>query len=314
MPTPRRFLPLAMLILAAALPPSPCTPAMAAAAATAATNADEPELSALVGTWWFARDVTPDREPARRSPNHGSQFTIRLEDGVLVTEQPRPTTPSVTRAPLDSTEFSLTEQDTKATYRGRWRDGAWNVDVRIDAPGKGKREVTVSSFTFRPVATGLEISMQIREPIKVEGTCLYQKEEDLEQRDPVPAKIDDLKWLAGDWRGKQRTATIDERWCAAAGGAMLGTSRTVNGGRMVAFEFLRIVERGPRLIYFAQPGGRPPTEFVLVELEETRAVFENPLHDFPQRIAYERVDDQLTAEISYIDGGRPQRFDFSRSP
>ena len=88
----------------------------------------------------------------------------------------------------------------------------------------------------------------------------------------------------------------------AAGGALLGTSRTVSGGRMVAFEFLRIVEKGGQLLYVAQPGGATPTEFILVELDETRAVFEDPFHDFPQRIEYERADDQLVAEISFIDG------------
>jgi len=87
----------------------------------------------------------------------------------------------------------------------------------------------------------------------------------------------------------------------------------VSGGRMSAFEFLRVVEKDGRLLYVAQPNGKTATEFTLVELEESRAVFENPFHDHPQRISYERVDDQLTAEISYIDGSSPQRFDFKRA-
>ena len=37
----------------------------------------------------------------------------------------------------------------------------------------------------------------------------------------------------------------------------------VRDGRMVAFEFLRIVARHGALVYIAQPGGRPPTEFAL---------------------------------------------------
>jgi hypothetical protein len=52
---------------------------------------------------------------------------------------------------------------------------------------------------------------------------------------------------------------------------MLGTSRTVRGGKLIAFEFLRVVERDGGWVYVAQPGGAPPTEFVLTEWGGTRA-------------------------------------------
>ena len=94
---------------------------------------------------------------------------------------------------------------------------------------------------------------------------------------------------------------------------MLGVSRTVSRGRMVAFEFLRVIERDGGLVYVAQPGGAPPTEFVLTELSGMRAVFENPRHDFPQRIVYEvKSEGGLSASISFNKGGRPQRFEFKR--
>ena len=81
---------------------------------------------------------------------------------------------------------------------------------------------------------------------------------------------------------------------------------------MVAFEFLRIVEKEGGLVYVAQPGGKSPTEFVLTELNSNRAVFDNPRHDFPQRIVYELSGESLTASIGFVNGGRPQQFEFSR--
>jgi hypothetical protein len=82
---------------------------------------------------------------------------------------------------------------------------------------------------------------------------------------------------------------------------------------MTAFEFLRIVECDGGLVYVAQPGGRAPTEFVLTEASKTRAVFENPRHDSPQRIVYEiSAEGALTASIGFSKGGRPQRFEFRR--
>ena len=83
---------------------------------------------------------------------------------------------------------------------------------------------------------------------------------------------------------------------------MLAVSRTVKNGRMVAFEFLRIVEKDGTLFYVAQPGGRPPTEFALTAIEAASARFENPAHDFPKMIRYaKRADGKLEARIS--DGG-----------
>ena len=82
---------------------------------------------------------------------------------------------------------------------------------------------------------------------------------------------------------------------------------------MGLFEYLRIVERDGGLVYIAQPGGRPPTEFTLVELTKSRAVFENPRHDYPKRIAYElSADGRLSATIGFLKGGSPQRFEFKR--
>src|SRR6185503_14126109 len=117
-----------------------------------------------------------------------------------------------------------------------------------------------------------------------------------------------LAWLAGTWTGGGGPATFEERWTPAAGGAMLAVSRTLKGDRMVAFEFLRIVERDGSLVYIAQPDGRPPTDFVLTEIAADSATFENPSHDFPKMIRYARqADGSLEARIS--DGGqRAQSF------
>lgn len=94
---------------------------------------------------------------------------------------------------------------------------------------------------------------------------------------------------------------------------MLATARTVSNDKMVAFEYLRIVERDGGLVYIAQPGGGSPTEFVLSKLEGKRAQFENLRHDYPQRISYDLSEQGvLTATISLADGSKSQRFEFKR--
>ena len=49
--------------------------------------------------------------------------------------------------------------------------------------------------------------------------------------------------------------------------------------------------------------GRAPTAFRLVEVSGQRAVFENPGHDFPQRIIYRREGDTLHARIEGNQNG-----------
>jgi hypothetical protein len=127
---------------------------------------------------------------------------------------------------------------------------------------------------------------------------------------PVRASISQLTWLAGVWAGGD---TIEERWTPPAGGAMLAVSRTIKGDRLVAFEFLRIVERDGTLIYIAQPDGRPPTEFRLSAITSDSATFENRAHDFPKVIAYARkADGSLEARVS--DGNQTgETFTFRRA-
>ena len=122
-----------------------------------------------------------------------------------------------------------------------------------------------------------------------------------------------LAWLAGTWKGGDGPVTFEERWTPAAGGAMLAVSRTLKGDRMVAFEYLRIVERNGGLVYIAQPNGRPPTEFTLTAMTADSVTFENPMHDFPKMIRYsKRADGSLEARVS--DGGeKAETFLFRRS-
>jgi hypothetical protein len=132
-----------------------------------------------------------------------------------------------------------------------------------------------------------------------------------ERRAPARGAIRDVVWLAGNWSGRAGETELEERWTLPAGGAMLAVSRTVKDNRMIAFEFLRIVERAGGLVYIAQPGGRPPTEFVLTEISGRSAAFENLSHDFPKRIQYSLVEDTLTATIS--GDGKQQSYVFKRA-
>jgi hypothetical protein len=125
----------------------------------------------------------------------------------------------------------------------------------------------------------------------------------------APPAITDLAWLEGHWRGSSGPLQMEEIWTSATGGALVGLHKDVSArdgaARMVSFEFLRIEAGADGIAYVAQPGGRPPVRFPLIEVTGRRAVFANPAHDFPQRILY-WVDEAgaLHARVEGAQGGR----------
>jgi hypothetical protein len=100
-------------------------------------------------------------------------------------------------------------------------------------------------------------------------------------------------WLSGHWLSCDEGETA-ENWIGAGGEMLLGTN--LSGA---AYEFLRIAPNGRGgLSYYSMPNGRSPaTEFAMTAHADQRAMFENPAHDFPQRIIYERVGETLLARI-----------------
>jgi hypothetical protein len=117
------------------------------------------------------------------------------------------------------------------------------------------------------------------------------------QVSPAPPGVEQLAWMAGSWKGDSGGAAVEEHWTAPSAGSMIGMNRTVFGGRKVSFEFLRIEARPDGVFYIASPGGRPPTPFKLKETSKEKVVFENPEHDFPQRVLYWRNGAELCARV-----------------
>jgi hypothetical protein len=120
-------------------------------------------------------------------------------------------------------------------------------------------------------------------------------------RSAVCGQLDSVAFIAGHWERQGKDGRVDEIWLPSAGGFLLGMSREVREGKKTLFEYLRIEERPDGVFYVASPQGGPPTDFRLVKSEGSHAVFENPTHDFPQRIEYWMDGQGLAAKISSLD-------------
>lgn len=127
-----------------------------------------------------------------------------------------------------------------------------------------------------------------------------------------PADLQRLSWLAGCWaQGAGEPGSV-EHWLPPAGGLMLGLSRIVRQGRTVEYEFLRIqLDAEGRAVYTARPSTQPEASFTASSLDDAEVVFENPAHDFPQRISYRRQGaDALLARIEGQLKGVARQRDF----
>ncbi len=122
-----------------------------------------------------------------------------------------------------------------------------------------------------------------------------------------------LSWLAGCWSLEGGEPGSGEQWLPAAGGTLLGVSRTVRGGNTVAHEFMQIRPGADgNLVFIAQPSGKPEGSFgLLTGTNPAEAIFENLQHDFPQRVIY-RLEDggRLRARIEGQRNGTQRGVDF----
>lgn len=130
---------------------------------------------------------------------------------------------------------------------------------------------------------------------------------------PPHARVADLGWMSGRWETGGGGRWTEENWSAPRAGRMIGYSRSGVGESPGSFEFLRI-EAGADGVpaYLGSPGGRPAVAFRLTRFAGMSATFDNPDHDFPQRIRYARNGDTLVATISAIDGSNAQSWTYRR--
>lgn len=184
-------------------------------------------------------------------------------------------------------------------------------------PGKTKElTVTVTAPPARTVSvTSLNLEERDRLTEKIELMRVQYADGSVWEALQSSTTIADLAWISGGWQtASEEGRQIEEHWTSAAGGSMIGMSRTLAGDKTVQFEYLRIEQRADGIYYVAHPKARfPGTDFKLTKSSATEAVFENPQHDFPKRIIYRKTgDDALTASIDGGEGSKAMSFAFRK--
>jgi hypothetical protein len=125
------------------------------------------------------------------------------------------------------------------------------------------------------------------------------------------SEIERARWLAGCWALQRGSRSGFEMWMPPAGGLMMGSSRTVAGGKVVEWERLQLAELDGKLVYTSLPSGQTEASFTSTLVTDSSFTVENLQHDFPQRIVYRRHGaDSLIARIEGPQGNSTRGIDF----
>lgn len=119
------------------------------------------------------------------------------------------------------------------------------------------------------------------------------------------------QWMTGAWERIDGEKWADEFWTPPRAGIMIGASRSGIGAKLGFWEHMRIVQEADgRLAFWAIAADQKPVRFGATQVSARSITFENPNHDYPQRIRYWRDDTMLKAEISLLDGSKAVQFGF----
>lgn len=131
---------------------------------------------------------------------------------------------------------------------------------------------------------------------------------------PAQTITTDFSWLEGKWNMKKKFRIYNEVWSSAGKNKWKAHSIMREGKRVLWTERGRIAQKNGNWYYFSQVSDQPKQgeiAFQLTSANNNTWVFENPEHDFPNRISYQRIGaDSIFALVTGSLQGKPDTLRF----
>ncbi len=120
------------------------------------------------------------------------------------------------------------------------------------------------------------------------------------------------EWLLGIWEGNHGDGLYHEEWQKSSETEFFGKAYLIRNDSIGSSEILKLNSDSDGIYYTADVSHNPkPVRFNMVKFSANEISFENPEHDFPQKITYERKDDNsLLATIESIKGNKAGKIVF----
>lgn len=123
------------------------------------------------------------------------------------------------------------------------------------------------------------------------------------------------EWLLGTWENKTSRGSMFETWKKISDTNYEAKSYVIREKDTMVFESITLKVSGNEIHYIPTVKNQNeglPVIFKATAYTETKMIFENPEHDFPQVISYNRISsDSLVAKISGIKNGQERSQSFS---
>ncbi len=131
------------------------------------------------------------------------------------------------------------------------------------------------------------------------------------------AGLNKLDWFIGSWSGESSESIFTETWEKVSDTLFTGQSYFIKGSDTLSSETISLQQHDTSVFYVPLVEGQndnKPIFFKLTYSDGTNAVFENPEHDFPQKIVYQlKENDSLIATISGNNNGKIRSIRFPMS-
>lgn len=127
-------------------------------------------------------------------------------------------------------------------------------------------------------------------------------------------EISKFNWLIGSWENKTARGSTIETWTKKTAVELTGKSYRLKAGDTIVLEEIRIIQEQEAVYYVPVVKNQNqglPVRFRMVAISDSGFRCENPAHDFPQVITYQKIGtDSLLAEIAGTANGQYRKLSF----
>ncbi|MCA4894321.1 MAG: hypothetical protein ING84_04855 [Cytophagales bacterium] len=127
-------------------------------------------------------------------------------------------------------------------------------------------------------------------------------------------KATQFSWLVGTWKMNAGSGYVIEQWKQLNDSTFRGKSLFVKApGDSMLQESIELSFRKGEWSYnptVVDQNNRQPVKFQVIFIGKGEFICENPVHDFPQRIAYRRIKNSLFASIEGTRNGKYSKVNF----
>lgn len=111
------------------------------------------------------------------------------------------------------------------------------------------------------------------------------------KNEALDQKLNPAKWILGRWEQQTDKGLLSETWEQKNDSLFVGRCYFINESDTLHNETILLEQRGDSITYSALILGENNNKavpFTLTTADTNSLVFENPTHDYPQKIAYQK--------------------------